>query len=390
MLRGVGVAEDVEGHIGALPAQRLVDADRRRLEVADPTGPELVLGVIAPGAEQEPGERYDDTIVRPALGDVLELAGRAHISGDDLRAAGHLCPCAATGPEAAWLRKIICGTAGGEDYAVADEARNDTARIVARLMERAGKVADIQLTLRHGIAFGKPLDLGVLRGIELAEAWRGAILRNYSIEAWRNIWWWLVRELAEPHTAADLSATFTAELPQDWRVADLTDRLPATADGAELLPVEAQLRQTQPRPHPLTELRMLAVGARRLDDTDGRSRKVLAGDVEDDLDPLWVSGELSRNASRPLRAWAAELVELLLWRSHRVALTKLDLRDPTRPRLPAQVIERDGLWSQQAAAGWGPVGLRLPSFTSMLAGCGVLGSDTDGWWLTDDGKQFVA
>ena len=135
---------------------------------------------------------------------------------------------------------------------------------------------------------------------------------------------------------------------------------------------------------------MLAIGARRLDDTDGRTRKVLAGDVEDDLDPLWVSGELSRKAGRPLRAWAAELVEMLLWRSHRVALTKLDLRDPTRPRLPAQVIERDGRWSQQAAAGWGPVGLRLPSFTSMLAGCGVLGSDPDGWWLADEGRRFVA
>ena len=196
-------------------------------------GPELVLGVIAPGAQQGPGERYDDTVVRPGLGDVLELAEQAHLSGEEVRASGHLCPCAATGPEAAWLREIICGTSGGDDYAVADEARNSTARIIARLMSSAGKVADIQPTLRHGIAFGSPLDDSVLRGIELAEAWRGAILRNYSIEAWRNIWWWLVRELVEPHTAAALAAAFTQELPGDWTVADSHEQASTDGRGGE-------------------------------------------------------------------------------------------------------------------------------------------------------------
>jgi hypothetical protein len=353
-------------------------------------GPELVLGVIAPGAEQEPGDRYDDMAVRAGLGDVIDLAGQAHLSSDVLQAAGHLCPCAAAGAEAAWLQSIVCGTAGGEEFAVADEARRDTARIVARILHSTGKVPDVQRTLRDGIAFGPRLDAGLLAGIDLAEGWRGAILRNYSIEAWRNIWWWVVKELNEPQTADQVAAAFVANLPEDWSVADLTVSLPPTTTEGALLPVESDLRSAHPRPHPLTDLKMLAVGARRLDDTGGRTHKVLAGDDEDDLSPLWVATELSANAGRPLRVWAAELVERLLWRSHRVALSKLDLSDPHRPRLPAQVIERDGRWSQQAPAGSGPVGLRLPSFTSMLAGCGVLGSDKDGWWLTADGEVFVA
>lgn len=353
-------------------------------------GPELVLGVIAPGAEQLPGDRYDDDVVRAGMSDALMLAGKTHLTKDELIAAGHLCPCAATGTEAAWLRTIVCGTAGGEPYEVADEARHDTARIVARILGDAGKVTDIQATLREGIAFGLPLDQGLLTGIELAEAWRGAILRNYSIEAWRNVWWWIVQETKEPQTAGQIADAFAAELPEHSTVADLTNGLPATTDGGALLPVEAQLRSQHPRPHPLTELRMLALGARRLADTDGRTRKVLAGDVDDDLDPLWVSDELARNADRPLRAWASELVEQLLWRSQRVAFTKLDLRDPTKPRLPAQVLERDGRWTQQAPAGFGPVGLRLPSFTSMLAGCGVLSSSASGWTLTDAGAELLA
>ena len=352
-------------------------------------GPELVLGVIAPGAEQGPGPRYDDAAVRAGLGDVLALAAQTHLRSEQLKVAGHLCPCAAVGAEAAWLRDIVCGTAGGDEFDVADEARRDTARIVARILHRNSKVSDVQQAIRSGIAFGPSLDHGLLAGIDLAEGWRGAILRNYSMEAWRNIWWWVVQELKEPQTAGQVATAFVANLPDDWTVGDLTSRLPPmTADGA-LLPVESDLRLMHPRPHPLTELRLLAVGARRLDDTVGRTQKVLAGD-DDDLNPMWVAGELTANADRPLRTWAGELVEQLLWRSHRVALTKVDLRDPLRPRLPAQVMERDGRWHQQAPAGYGPVGLRLPSFTSMLCGCGVLGSDSGGWWLTAEGERFVA
>ncbi len=353
-------------------------------------GPEIVLGVVAAGAEQEPGERYDDAVVRAGLGAVLELADRAHVSGKELRAAGYLCPCAAKGEESVWLRSVICGTAGGEDFAVADEARRDTARIIARILANSGKVSDVQRTLRHGIAFGEPLGAGLLAGIDLAEAWRGAILRNYSIEAWRNLWWWIVEQVKEPQTAAQIGAAVADELPQDWIVDDLATWLPASTEGGSLLQCEAKLRAAHPRPHLLTELQMLALGAKRLDDTYGWTHKVLAGDEDDDLNPLWVAGELSANASRPLQSWAADLAERLLWRSHRIALTKLDLRDPARPRLPAQVVERDGRWTLQAAAGSGPVGLRLPSFTSMLAGCGVLGSDPDGWWLTVAGKPFAA
>jgi len=355
-------------------------------------GPELVLGVIAAGADQEPGDRYNDAAIRPGLAGVFELSGRAHLSGAELQTASHLCPCAAEGDEAAWLRQIVCGTAGGSEYAVADEARRDTARIVTRIVQNAGTVplADLQTILREAIAFGPPLDSGLLTGIDLAEGWRGAILRNYSIEAWRNTWWWIVRELTEPQTAAEIGGLFAAALPEDWTVGDLDTHLPATVDGTNLLPAEADLRKEHPRPDPLTELLILAVGARRITEATGRTRKILDGDTDDDLNPRWVADELSRNAARPLRAWATELVESLLWRSHRVALTKLDLRNPESPRLPAQVIERDGRWSKQAAAGNGPVGLRLPSFTSMLAGCGVLASSPQGWTLTAEGAVFVA
>ena len=75
-----------------------------------------------------------------------------------------------------------------------------------------------------------------------------------------------------------------------------------------------------------------------------------------------------RTQRRPLRVWAAELVEQLLWRSQRIAMLKMDLSNPNAPRLPAQVIERDGIWSQQLGAGDGEPGMRIPRLISMLTG----------------------
>jgi hypothetical protein len=353
-------------------------------------GPEIVLGIIDPGADQEPGERYEDGIVRPALEGIFALAGRERISANELRAAGHLCPCAARGEEAEWLRSIVGGTAGGDPYATSDEARHETARIVAKTIGGVGlRITDLASTVRSAVSYGGPLSGGPYVGIELAEAWRGLMLRNRSVGAWRNMWFWIVRQLAEPHTAAALADAFAAELPADWTVGDLTATLPPGIDGDVLLRVEEDLRAAQPGPHLLTELQILAAGVRRLDELEGRAYKVLAGDDLDDLGPLWLREELASNATRPLRAWAAELVEYLLWRSQRIAMWKMDLRNPNAPRLPAQVIERDRIWHQQMRAGGGEPGMRIPRLISMLTGAGALGSDGQSWWLTAEGERFL-
>jgi len=214
-------------------------------------GPEVVLGIIGPGAAQEPGDRYDDDVVRPALGSILELASRKRVSTDELRDAGHLCPCAAQGDEASWLRDVICGTAGGDNYAVADDARRDTTRIIVRTIGSVGTpVPSLSSAVRHAISYGGPLDQGPYAGIDLAEAWRGLMLRNRSVGAWRNLWWWLVQELTEPQSLAAIADALAAELPEEWVVADLTTKLPPGVAGNDLFPVEEELRAEHPKPTP--------------------------------------------------------------------------------------------------------------------------------------------
>ena len=199
-------------------------------------GPEIVLGIIDPGADQGPGERYEDAMVRPALGGIFQLAERERISADDLRTAGHLCPCAAQGEEAAWLRGISVG------QLVETTLPPPTRRVVNGPNDRQELSARLD---RMWLIWRRRASAGLLRratgggpyaDIELAEAWRGLMLRNRSVGAWRNIWSWIVQELAETLSATALATAFTAELPAEWSVGDLTANLPPGIDGDELCP----------------------------------------------------------------------------------------------------------------------------------------------------------
>ncbi len=353
-------------------------------------GPEVALGVVSDGADQVPGDRYQDKMVRPVLGEIFVLADSEVLSAHDLQEAAHLCPCAADGSEAEWLRGIICGWAGGEAHAVKDEARRSTAQIIARTIGASSvPIEKLATKVRADISFGPPLGGGAYAGIEAAEAWRGLMLRNHSVGAWRNLWSWIVEELTEPHSARAIGDVLASKLPGDWKVADLIGHLQPGTESGLLMPVEDELRGAVPSPDPLTELKLLAAGARRLDEIDGRALAVLAGDGADDLGPLWVRAELEANGDRPLRSWASDLVGRLLLRSQRIAMLKLDVSNPLAPRLPAQVIERDGIWHKQMSAGSGEPGMRISRLMSMMAGAGALGHDGQSWWLTASGEALL-
>ena len=105
---------------------------------------------------------------------------------------------------------------------------------------------------------------------------------------------------------------------------------------------------------------------------------------------MWVRDQLAANAKRPLRSWASELVERLLWRSQRIAMSKLDLRNPRAPRSAGPGDRARRFWRKQMQAGNGEPGMRIPRLISMMTGAGALGSDGETWWLTNEGAAFLA
>ena len=116
-------------------------------------------------------------------------------------------------------------------------------RIVGRTAVLHG--ADTGLTwteaVESTVVFGGPLDADpVLAAVREAESWRGLLLRNYSVSAWRRLWAALVSCIGTADEHQDRSAT---EL-QAW----LADQMPDTTVGAFTgeLPATTQAGQTGP------------------------------------------------------------------------------------------------------------------------------------------------
>lgn len=360
-------------------------------------GSEIALGILDNGRPPPPGPRLDEDHVRAALGAVFTLAERETVSLAELDAAGELCICMApSAPDGPWLQRLFLqpgldseGAPDGDRFAVGDAARRATARLLAAVVAR-GVDGSLVAQFRRAVGTGDFVEADpVAAALSITPAWRGVVLRNYSVGAWRRVWSWLVGELAEPMTAAELGERFADALP-DLKVGEVVAGLPSTIEDGVLVPVEEELRTGHPGPDPWTELRLLAVGAQRLDDLNGSVLVAFAGHpADDDLGPRWVARQLQASSQVPLRRFAAGLVERLVRRSQRVAYSKMTLQANGRPKLPTRLEERDGLLRQVSPEGWADVSLRIDTFASVLLGLGAVNRLDGRWSLTTVGAELL-
>jgi hypothetical protein len=362
-------------------------------------GSEIALGIIDAGRPPTPGPRLDEGRVRAALAGVFALAEQDEVSVAELQAAAELCICMApSAPDGPWLQRLFLqpdlGSEAGSEagrFQVADAARRATAQLLAAVVE-PGVEGSLVAQFRRAVGTGDFVQRNpVAAALSITPAWRGAVLRNYSVGAWRRTWSWLVEELGEPITTAELGERFAGALP-DIAVGDVMAELPPTMDDGVLAPVEEELRAGQPRPDPWTELRLLAVGVRRLQDLegDGVALAAFAGHpADDDLGPRWVARQLEVNARVPLRRFAASLVDRLVRRSQRVAYSKMALQANGRPKLPTRLRDRDGLLVRGSLEGWADVSFRVDTFASVLLGLGAIRRVDSRWSLTPVGAELL-
>jgi hypothetical protein len=354
-------------------------------------GSELRLGLLETGRPPVPGPRANDEVLREALGEILELADEAVLPLDTLYALPHLCACGA--PEHAdgpWLRQLFVNPEPADGLAEADRPRRETARLLGRVLA-GGVDTATQDAFRLTVAFGDFLASDpVAASLPIAQAWRGAILRNYSVGAWRRLWSWVVELLGEPATVAMLADQLAEALP-DITVQEMIAGLPGHLEGGLLLPAEEDLRSAEPRPDPFTEIQLLTLGAMRLDDLAGRSLVAFAGrDDDDDLGPRWFRAQLDARRGDHLDDFGRWLAEMMVLRAQRVALSKMVFRPDGTFWIPSRIRERAGLISRLSREGWADVGLRIDTFSSVLAGCGVIEHTDEGAWrLTSEGEQLL-
>jgi hypothetical protein len=328
------------------------------------------------------------------LADVLEMAARDRLEINELAAVPHLCICGARySADGPWLRSLFAKPPEEGEFESPDRSRRQTAILLGRVV-RDGAEGPLQNVFRARIGFGDFLERDPVAGqLPITQAWRGAVLRFYSVGAWRRLWSWIVDQVAgDALPIKEIGERLGTALP-DITLGDLLDALPATTGDGVLLPAEETLRAARTEPDPLTELQLLAVGSKRLGDLTGTALRAFIGDERnDDLGPAWVQGQFNAHRSETLQEFAFWLADYMVRRALRIALTKMGptREDPGRMWIPSRIRENAGLISRRSAEGWNDVGLRISTFTSVLLGCGVLEVADGRWALTADGEALLA
>jgi hypothetical protein len=350
---------------------------------------EVALRILTPKGTPIPGASCDSAAVRAGLGGLLELAREPTLVIDDLGSHGELCVCAGgMAPDGEWLARLLCADSDTDRKSRAG-TRRETIQLVTHIMQ-SHPVRDVTADVGPIFAFGDLVTMdSAISELAAARAWRGVVLRNYAVGAWRRLWSWLVEQVNGLTPAATVADQFADALP-GGTVAAFLDQLPATTTptGA-LAPAELLLRASD-MPLPLRELSVLAVNARRSDELTGRVRDAFLGDHRGvDLGPEWTARRFASAAPMPLRDFARQLTTDLLARGQRVALAKARRRPDGTLWLPTRLHERGSLLFKTSEEGRGDVGLRLDQLTTVLAGAGVVHRVDETWKVTAAGEALL-
>jgi hypothetical protein len=393
------------GHARRVPAAhgedrvpRFIDGGRLDLAAAAAKGgysqggfadtyaaPERTIGLLRGASPPRPGPRADLVPLRAALGDVLEAARSVTLTLDELSGLGHLCPCAvAEAADGEWLRRVMFEQADRDSEG--DRNRQVTALMLLEALE-GGPHDDPERAFRLAHGFGAEI-LGDSAAATARRAWRAAILRNYSVSAWRHLWRWLSEQLAGDAMLARELADRLADAVGGGRVGALVDDLPQRVDGGRLLPAEEGLR-TADEDVPLRSLRQLALGAQRLDDLDAETRDAFLGRDRDDLGPSWVAHQLAEHADSTLADLARDLVDTMLRRARRVAVSKMRLGEGLRPYVPTRLRDRDGLLSMAGVEADAEVSLRGWTLAQVLGALGAIDRPDDHYELSALGVELA-
>lgn len=343
-------------------------------------------GAIRPGRHACPPE------VRDLFAPLFAVASRSSPpSHDELDGLAPLSLGAEDGPDLLALRDLFTATRAGrhvgDDWDGTDRTRRASLRILLRARQLAPEMT-WSAALVHGVAFGPAgVEDPVLGQEDRALAWRGVLLRQYSVGAWRRLWAGLVDFVCDHGvtTRADLHDWMTAQLP-DLRVQDWTAQLPAVTDaGGHPAPAEEQLIGKGEGVH--RDLALLAIGARRRESLDGLALHGFRGGRSarnSFLGPEWVGRRLSDNHARSVRDLGRDLVDDMLAQSRRVALRKVSFVDG-RMQVFSRLHERNDTFTARSREGSGNVGLRVEQLAGLVtqlgladeaptpAGCALLG-----------------
>ncbi len=341
-------------------------------------GSELEMGILGPGV-LSPGPRLDERRLRQGFDGLLDFATRDVIDNGDLATVPELSMTAATDSrDGLWLGRLLCSV-GVEDLRATDLTRQATIRLLVRALDLTDSDRP-EDAVRRALAYGSALNADpVISQLDEARPWRGTLLRQHSVNAWRALWAWLVNDHVGRGVGAtdgmtdpgDLSDAAIAAVPTGT-VAEFVDALPATIDAAgNPLPAEEEIRSVELNPFHQS-LALLALGALRSDQLTDQTAAAFLGRRRTILDPIWMRHQLDSSRSRSLADFVNDFVRDVIDRSQRVAMRKARVQEDGTFVYPTRVHEHAGRLWKTSNEGSGAVGLRLTELTRILSGVGLL------------------
>ncbi|WP_344807773.1 hypothetical protein [Microlunatus ginsengisoli] len=349
---------------------------------------EGLLGLVEwSGGLPGPGPELDVAAVRAGLGPLLDLAEQDRIDQAVLRDHKSLCLCGAThAPDGRMLqRRLLPSDARPMELG---GRRSQTIRMVLRLLELSGGVRNPQRDLVPFLLYDPSTDDDpVLQDLEITPAWRGVALRTLSVEAWRNLWAWLVGQIAGCISLAELGDLLAGALPDGTLQSHLDDLPARSARGGDAGRVLAAEPAVNDRGDPERWLDVLLLGALRSDELPERVRSYFEGpmDHRERLTPSWLRGRVEEWRGRPLRDFAGFLAQQMVHRSQQIALSKswFDRRQG-QLRIPTRVYVRDGQVFRDGGEPGSGISLRWDTLTTVLAGVGWVERAEGLWRVTDE------
>jgi hypothetical protein len=348
--------------------------------------PERTIRILKGSSPPKAGPRLEKSVLKEALRDLLSLARESYLPEDGLDQIGHLCPCElAEAADGAWLRQTMFEDADPEIEG--DVNRQVTALMMLEALSGAAGSSDPEREFRLSHGFGRVAE-GDSMEATARRAWQAAILRNYSVSAWRHLWSWLSRHLAEGETTqGELVARLTEALG-GGSVLAFVEQSPERSLNGELLPVEEELRSSVEEDVPIRALRQLILGAERLDDLEGESRIAYLGHDPSDLGPEWVRSQIDEHLGGTVDGLARDLVATMLTRARRVAVSKMQMVPGQGPYVPTRLRERDGMLSMNGVEADAEVSLRGWTLTQVLVALGTVDRDGDSYTVTSLGEAM--
>ncbi|MGP4030266.1 hypothetical protein [Actinomadura sp. 3N407] len=353
-------------------------------------GPSTVLSTAVNGGDvPQPGRHACPAEVTALFAPLLRAAEADVLDVERLRVLAPLAMQVPERPEVSWMRGLFTATRHGrhdpEEWGPDDRRRRATFRMLGRAVELHGGDAALgwEVCARSAVAFGPETETDpVLRGIDNVLGWRGLLLRNYSVGAWRRLWAALVRSIGPQDGEADRSlAELRAWLADPMPATSLRaclDELPDTMAGEHPAPAERRLIQEADRRDPLLNVKLLLVGGRRAGELSGEARTTFLGTQHDILNPLWMGRLIKEFADRPMRDLAVRLVDDMLAQARRVALAKTRPDANGRMKVFSRVHERGGRYYKTGDEGDGDIGTRLHQAGEFAQQLGLVARADDG------------